>query len=59
LGKIGAPAVAPLVEKLKTAEHPARYHIIQALRNIGTAALDPVLPLARDRNPDLREHACC
>jgi len=57
LGKIGAPAVAPLVEKLKTAEHPARYHIIQALRNIGTAALDPVLPLARDRNPDLREHA--
>lgn len=57
LGKIGMPAVAPLVELLTTGSQNVRWRSAMALARTGTASVEPLIEIASGRDVSVRNPA--
>jgi chaperonin cofactor prefoldin len=57
LGKIGEPAVEPLIRALKDENDDVRAHAAYALGKIGKPAIEPLIRALKDENEDVRRMA--
>ncbi|WFN35637.1 HEAT repeat domain-containing protein [Methanogenium sp. S4BF] len=57
LGRIGVPAVAPLVELLTTGNQNVRWRSAMALARVGTFSVEPLIEVASTRDVSVRNPA--
>jgi HEAT repeat protein len=57
LGKIGAPAVAPLVQTLTHSGATARWNVAMALASVGTPAVDALIEVVNTQEDPVRNPA--